>query len=324
MTLELAGQYPERATGLYVDLAEACEEAGDYGCAARAYEDALRSPEQDARLLGRAAWFYVTAPVPHGDPHRASNILARARQHDAFNGVAATAHAEMLLRQNKRDTAVQVLKEFLKKSRSEVAKNYLEALEAGTLTLHQTPREEVPRMMHKVPSAWRRTIPTGPLTDDEKLFAVELKAIEERNQGRHGAALGLYFKAIELASNAEDRLVFQLGVGRTLELAGRPAEALEVYRTLHREMPDSPEVLNRLAWFLLTTKSDAHRNAQEGEKLARRAVEVTQSSDPSVLDTLAEALIARGARNEAVALLERCVTLDPTREYYRTRLQKIQ
>ncbi|MFU8806171.1 MAG: tetratricopeptide repeat protein [Bradymonadaceae bacterium] len=322
-TLTLANLYEERAEYLFIELAEACEEARDYACARSAYGAALANPENGARLLGRAAWFYVTAPPPYNDAHQATRVLAQATQDGAFNGVSAMAQAERLIQQHKDESARTFLTKFLSENTSQVAQEYLNALDSGEHSLHTSPRPEVPRMMHKVPLGWRAGIPRGALTNDERLFAVELQAIEERRKGNFGAALGLYLGVLERASRTDDRIVFQLGIGRTLEASGRYAEALAVYQALAAAMPEAPDVLNRLAWFLLTTESEGLRNLEQGDAVARRAAKLTQDSDPSILDTLAEAYLARNEAERARVLLQRCVELDPTRDYYQTRLEKI-
>jgi Tfp pilus assembly protein PilF len=69
--------------------------------------------------------------------------------------------------------------------------------------------------------------------------------------------------------------------------------------------PDWPEVLNDLAWFLVTYENPEYFDADEGLRLAKRACELTKYENPIMLDTLAAAYAAAGQFSQAVKTAER-------------------
>lgn len=316
-----AGLFPADRDAFYIELGEAAEEAGDYEIARAAYEALLATPDLSTRGFGRAAWFFATAPGAARDLPRAREVLARAKSLRRYNGVAAIAEAEVLLRQGDRGGARALLQEFLKKNRSDVAREALAELEAGTRPLQERPRELVPKRTHLVPREWRLGIPAGDLTAEERLFALELEAIEHRNKKRYAQAEALYWEALSRATGTDEKRRVRLGLGRLLEAARRPAEALQIYEAMLKEEPKNPDVLNRLAWTLLTVEPEELRDRPRARQLALQAVELTERNNPSILDTLAEAYIQEGLTALAKELLERCVALDPKRPHYQQRLE---
>jgi tetratricopeptide (TPR) repeat protein len=79
----------------------------------------------------------------------------------------------------------------------------------------------------------------------------------------------------------------ELGEQRVKE--GRPESAAALYREALRRNPDSVRALNNLAWLLSTHPSDTIRDGVKAVELARKAAQLTERSDPSILDTLAAA-----------------------------------
>ena len=65
--------------------------------------------------------------------------------------------------------------------------------------------------------------------------------------------------------------------------------------------PDHVEAGGNLAWLLATCREAQFRNPAEALRRAQRARELTQSSAPEVLDTLAAAQAAGGDFARAVA-----------------------
>ena len=64
-------------------------------------------------------------------------------------------------------------------------------------------------------------------------------------------------------------------------------------------MPDSPQVLNNLAWLYATCEDERYRNPKQAIALAKRAAALSES--PHVLDTLAESHYVNGQFEEAIS-----------------------
>ena len=83
---------------------------------------------------------------------------------------------------------------------------------------------------------------------------------------------------------------------------------------------DNPELLNGLAWALLTHQGLKERDLALAEKIAARANEASQNKNPAILGTLARALFAQGKTDQAVQAQEQAVALAP--EDQRAKLRK--
>lgn len=92
---------------------------------------------------------------------------------------------------------------------------------------------------------------------------------------------------------------------------------------------DDAMMLNRMAWFMATTKEIEPRDLELAQRAAARAVELTEGKDSSVLDTLARVHAERGDMAQAVAWQERAVAraegdakaeLQKTLDEYKARL----
>lgn len=89
------------------------------------------------------------------------------------------------------------------------------------------------------------------------------------------------------------------------------AAVQEHYRMLQLR-PDRVETLNNLAWRLATTEDANLANPTDALKFAQRACELTDSSNPQILDTLAAAYAAAGRFAEAVTTAEKALNLAQT------------
>jgi len=118
--------------------------------------------------------------------------------------------------------------------------------------------------------------------------------------------------------------VTTVGVGTLLAFVAsaqqlrRPSDflVLRAERLLDRD-DVSPLLLNNMAWFLATDPRG--RSAQRAElavRLAERAVQITDHSDPNILDTLAEAQFAAGSKEEAIASIDEAIRLSPEVPYF--------
>ncbi len=83
------------------------------------------------------------------------------------------------------------------------------------------------------------------------------------------------------------------------------------------DFPENAGAQNDLAWL----NAKCSRRLDEALKHARQAV-AAEPDSVAYLDTLAEVHFQRGDRDEAVALAERCVAMDPRGEHYRDQLKR--
>ena len=82
-----------------------------------------------------------------------------------------------------------------------------------------------------------------------------------------------------------------------------------------RVEPDAPGPLNDLAWILVTESDAGPLELRTALELAERAVELTERSNPDLLDTLAEAQFAFGDPT-AVDTIEEAIAIDPMQVYF--------
>lgn len=97
--------------------------------------------------------------------------------------------------------------------------------------------------------------------------------------------------------------------------------AIKAFEQSLRLYPDNPEVLNNLAWLLLTVEKQKMLDSVRALALAKKAVALKARSH--ILDTLAEAYWQNGRRDLAMATAQRALTeSSDNQEYYRRQLQK--
>ncbi|MEN8141654.1 MAG: M48 family metalloprotease [Thermodesulfobacteriota bacterium] len=87
------------------------------------------------------------------------------------------------------------------------------------------------------------------------------------------------------------------------------AQALYRYDQALAARPNDAELLNNLAWLLITCEDEEYRDGPQGLLLARKAARLKTA--PHILDTLAHAYWLAGRRQEAVATQARAVALAP-------------
>jgi Zn-dependent protease with chaperone function len=101
----------------------------------------------------------------------------------------------------------------------------------------------------------------------------------------------------------------------------RYAEAISEYQRAIELSPDQPEILNNLAWLLLTVEEKGIFNPGQALPLAKKAVILQPSGH--ILDTLALAYWYNGSSEQAVLAEQRAMDQDPdNRDYYRAQLGK--
>ncbi|RJQ50382.1 MAG: tetratricopeptide repeat protein, partial [Desulfobacteraceae bacterium] len=99
------------------------------------------------------------------------------------------------------------------------------------------------------------------------------------------------------------------------------SKAIESYEQAIRLKPESPQVLNNLAWLYATCPSSEFRNPVRAMHLAERAAAMEQSSQ--IMDTLAESYFVNGYREAAVSAGKRALELSGAdKSYFRDQLKK--
>ena len=100
----------------------------------------------------------------------------------------------------------------------------------------------------------------------------------------------------------------------------RYREAVIEYQKAIELSPEQPEILNNLAWLLLTVQEKGVHDPGQALELAKRAVVLQPSGH--ILDTLGLAYWQNGFTEQAILAEERAIRQDPVnRDYYQTQLQ---
>ncbi|MGH9353433.1 MAG: rhomboid family intramembrane serine protease [Terriglobia bacterium] len=98
------------------------------------------------------------------------------------------------------------------------------------------------------------------------------------------------------------------------------SEAIERYNEALSVAPDFAVAQNNLAWLYATCDDARYRDPAKALKHATRAVQLTQSREPGVIDTLAAALSVNGRLDLAVQAEAKAVALDPQNPVYQRNL----
>ena len=93
--------------------------------------------------------------------------------------------------------------------------------------------------------------------------------------------------------------------------AKRTDDFLALARQLEADMWNDPAQLNGMAWKMVTGDPEAEEILTESLKYAQRAVELTDESDPAILDTLARILFEQGQVDSAVDWQRKALELAP-------------
>lgn len=98
-------------------------------------------------------------------------------------------------------------------------------------------------------------------------------------------------------------------LGPLLAGQGKVREAIDLYRGGLQHSPDSPVLLNNLAWLLATSERAELRQGDEAVRLAGRACQLTDNRVVVMIGTLAAAYAEAGRFDEAVATGEQARAL---------------
>ena len=118
-----------------------------------------------------------------------------------------------------------------------------------------------------------------------------------------------------------DRALWQRLIGDLMLTRKMEEKALVAYEKAYSLDPVNPEILNNLAWLLLTSENLKLRDPAKALTLAR--VAATLQPEGHVLDTLATAYWANGFVDEAVSTEKEAAAMDaPQRRFYQARIIK--
>ncbi len=124
--------------------------------------------------------------------------------------------------------------------------------------------------------------------------------------------------APELSEEERARVMLELAQ-RFYEL-GEWVKAEHFYRAALERRPNDPEIMNNLAWLLLTRGDRWFQDVKQGFRLAKRAAELKPA--PHIRDTLAEAYYLMGQYEEAVRIEEGVLRDEPGNPFYKEQLKK--
>ena len=145
------------------------------------------------------------------------------------------------------------------------------------------------------------------------------------NFGQAGQAIGSHlverFITLEIEKNPHNTQLYS-DLGDLKYSRERYAEAAEAYEQAVALDPRNTQALNNLAWLYSTSADHRLRDPTRALMLARRAVQLAPES-AHMLDTLAEAHLVNGNRQEAVRVSRRALAAaEDGREYYRRQLER--
>ena len=92
---------------------------------------------------------------------------------------------------------------------------------------------------------------------------------------------------------------------------GDAEKASSLIRQIDQLEVFDPDMMNELAWNILTSEEVQHRDYEFATRLSKKAVEATEEQRGDILDTYARALFESGSVSEAIAVQKKAVALLP-------------
>ena len=118
-----------------------------------------------------------------------------------------------------------------------------------------------------------------------------------------------------------DRAIWQRLTGDLMLTRKMEEKALDAYEMAHNMDPSNPEVINNLAWLLLTSEIFSIRNPEKALSLAKEAASL--QTEGYILDTLATAYWANGLVEEAVQIERQAIAVDEGKKlFYQAKIAK--
>ena len=125
-------------------------------------------------------------------------------------------------------------------------------------------------------------------------------------KGQLDDAMDLFQRALVLIPGSADAHYY---LGKALVLTGHTADGLGHWKQALQSRPDSPQVLNDMAWVLATSRDDGVRNGEQALSLAQHAAQLTSEQEPAILGTLSAVYAEMGQFNKAIELGQRAADL---------------
>lgn len=135
---------------------------------------------------------------------------------------------------------------------------------------------------------------------------LELLADQDAADGDPAHAITLMDRALKVRPN---HLPCVSRKAMLLARVSRWQEAIALQRQVVESTPLNPLPINNLAWMLAKAPEDCGGCKEEAVRLAEEACHLTLQENPNAMDTLAEALAARGETARALALLKKAIAL---------------
>jgi len=148
------------------------------------------------------------------------------------------------------------------------------------------------------------------------LYSRAMPAVTRTDAARFSEAVVRYRMRVE-----PDNPVWIQSYADFLQDRHREREALAMYEQALALDPDNPDIMNNLAWLLLTSRAPWIRDEKRALELAERAAAISRKG--YILDTLALACFVNGRRDEAIRLEDEAIETDPdAADYYRSQKEK--
>jgi tetratricopeptide (TPR) repeat protein len=147
------------------------------------------------------------------------------------------------------------------------------------------------------------------------LLILSAKPFDADAQAGLASILGLEGHFRKARAHLKIALIFKPTVDTRLQLAqisyqiGEYSESVAQFRKLVLIQPDSPQVLNSLAWVLATCPDDRLRDGTEAVRAAERACQLTGFKEFPYLRTLGAAYAEAGRFAEAIDTAETALRL---------------
>jgi len=126
---------------------------------------------------------------------------------------------------------------------------------------------------------------------------------------------------LQKAKQEPERALWQRLIGDLMLTRKMEEKALAAYEKAYSLEPVNPEIMNNLAWLLLTSEDLTLRDPMQALTLARAAA--TLDTKGHILDTLATAYWANGLVAEAVHTERQAIVADPAqRRFYLAQINR--
>jgi tetratricopeptide (TPR) repeat protein len=125
-------------------------------------------------------------------------------------------------------------------------------------------------------------------------------------QGKLDEAVAHFAQAVQISP---DFAQARNNLANALKLQDKLDEAAAQFRAAVRLKPDWPAPMNDLAWFTATHPELKGRDVNEAISLARRACQLTNYKNPSLMGTLAAAYASAGKFTEAIDTAKTAINL---------------